>query len=29
MQDSSWARCPQMEGHWRKKRKCWWILKLE
>jgi hypothetical protein len=21
MQDSSWARCTQMEGHWRKKKK--------
>jgi hypothetical protein len=20
MQDSSWARCPQMEGHWKKKK---------
>jgi hypothetical protein len=25
MQDSSWARCPQMEGHWKKKILQKWI----
>jgi hypothetical protein len=24
MQDSSWARCPQMEGHWKKKKTVPW-----
>jgi hypothetical protein len=34
MQDSSWARCPQMEGYWKKKKKtflafvCRWCVNV-